>query len=278
MWGKKSLMLFWNFFQTGRILKRVNATIITLVPKKKNLDTMGDYRPISCYNIIYKTITKILANRLLLGLDNIISSNQGAFIPKRSISENILLAQELVCNYHKKKGSPRCTLKVDLMKAYDSISWEFILHCLLCFGAPLQFVAWTRECITSPSYSIALNGTLVGYFKGRKGLRQGDPISPYLFVIAMEVLSLILDENTRISLLFGFHPKCFGIRLTHLCFADDLLIFSTANLPSIKVIMEALGEFEDLSGLRVNPAKSTCFCAAIPKNIKKDIFGSIADE
>ncbi|XP_062145358.1 uncharacterized protein LOC133852602 [Alnus glutinosa] len=85
-----------EFFQTCSLLKRVNTTIITLVPKKKNSATMGDYRPISCCNIIYKCITKILANRLLSGLDDIISSNQGAFIPKMSISKNILLAQEMM--------------------------------------------------------------------------------------------------------------------------------------------------------------------------------------
>jgi hypothetical protein len=107
-----------EFFLSGRLLRKTNATILTLVPKKKNPTTMGDYRPISCCNLIYKCITKILANRLLPGLDDIISPNQGAFIPNRSISENILLAQELVCDYHKKKGRPRSTLKVDLMKAY----------------------------------------------------------------------------------------------------------------------------------------------------------------
>lgn len=103
----------------------MNATIITLVPKKSNPTFMRDYRPISCCNLIYKVITKILANRLLLGLDDIVSCNQGAFVPKRSIGENILLAQELVNDYHKNKGSPRCALKIDLMKAYDSVSWEF---------------------------------------------------------------------------------------------------------------------------------------------------------
>jgi len=252
-----------EIFQIGRLLQRVNATILTLVPKKKNPATMGDYRPISCCNIIYKCITKILANRLLPGLDNIISSNQWAFIPKRSISENILLPQELVCGYHKKKGNPRCTLKVDLMKAYDSINWDFILHCLKGFRAAPKFQAWTRECISSPSYSIALNGTLVGYFRGKKGLRQGEPMSPYLFVIAMEILSLLLEESSRDNPLFDFHPRCYGIRLTHLWFADDLLIFSVGNLNSMKVIRDVLGEFEGLSGLEVNLAKSTCFCAGI---------------
>jgi hypothetical protein len=106
-----------EFFSSGRLLKEVNSTIITLVPKKKNATSMGDFRPISCCNLVYKCITKIMANRLVAGLDEVISSNQGAFVPKRSIVENILLAQELVCNYHRTVGKARCTLKIDLMKA-----------------------------------------------------------------------------------------------------------------------------------------------------------------
>jgi hypothetical protein len=163
------------FFESGNLLKEVNAMIITLVPKKKNPTSMSEYMPISCCNLISKSIIKILANRLLPGLDEVISLNQGAFIPKRSIVENILFAQEMVCDYHKEKGNPRCTLKVDLMKAYDSVSWDFILHCLICFGAPSKFVGWIKECISSPSYSSALNGTLVGFFSKKERVTTRGP-------------------------------------------------------------------------------------------------------
>ena len=147
---------------------------------------MGDFRPIACCNVIYKCITKILSNRMLPLLGNLISMNQSAFIPSRSISENVLLAQELVRNYHKEKGKPKCTLKINLMKVYDSVNWEFIIQCLQCFGFLDRFLSWIKECITSPKFSVCTNGTLVGYFEGKKRLRQGDPISPYLFVLAMK--------------------------------------------------------------------------------------------
>jgi len=261
-----------EFFVTGNLLREVNSTIINLVPKKKNPTSMSKYRPISCCNLIYKCITKILANRLLPGLDEVISLNQGAFIPKRSIAENILLAQELVCDYHKDKGKPQCTLKVDLMKAYDSVSWEFVLHCLSCFGAPSQFVKWIKACICSPSYSIALNGTLVGYFHGKKGLRQGDPISPYLFVLAMEVLSRLLADIPQAHPSFGFHPRCQPLLINHLCFADDLLIFAAADLNSLSIIKSVLEEFEDISGLKANPAKSSLFCAGVNNEDKKELL------
>jgi hypothetical protein len=233
---------------------------------------MGDFRPISCCNLIYKCITKLLANRLVPCLEAIISPNQTAFIPSRSIAENVLLAQEVLKDYHKNEGKARCTIKVDLMKAYDSVNWNFILHSLACFGFPAQFVSWIRECITSPRFSVALNGSLVGYFEGRKGLRQGDPLSPYLFVIAMEILSRLLSDYVDRNAGFSFHHKCSGVNLTHLCFADDLLIFSEASVNSVKVIKDVLLEFESLSGLKANPEKSSLFCAGASHLVKEQII------
>jgi len=260
-----------EFFIHGKLLKEVNSTILTLIPKKKNASSMGDYRPIACCNVVYKCITKTLAKRLMQGLDEVIRSNQGAFIPKRSIAENILLAQEVVCDYHKDKGALRCTLKVDLMKAYDSLDWEYVLHCLQCFGAPKRCVAWIKACITSPSFSIALNGTLVGYFPGRKGLRQGDPLSSYLFVLAMEGLASLLGEAAAYPA-FGFHPRCAIVDLTHLCFADDLLVFSTAIVSSVTAIIRALAEFEKLLGFKANSSKSSIFLTGVPADIKHSIL------
>jgi len=127
----------------------------------------------------------------------------------------------------------------------DLASWDFIVHCLKCFGAPPQFVHWIKVCLTSPQFTIALNGSLVGYFPGKKDLRQGDLISPYLFVLAMEVLSLLLANAVGRFPRFGFHPRCQALGLTHLCFADDLLIFTAANSDSIKINLDVLKEFED---------------------------------
>jgi hypothetical protein len=159
-------------------------------------------------------------------------------------------------------------MKIDLMKAYDSVNWEFILHCLACFGFPVKFTNWIRECITSPRFSIAINGTLVGFFKGAKGLRQGDPISPYLFVIAMEVFTKIMENYTRAGSGFSFHPRCSRLKLTHLCFADDLLLFCDASIPFISIVKAALLEFERISGLKANPSKSSLFCSSISARIK----------
>jgi hypothetical protein len=225
--------------------------------------------------VIYKCITKIISNRLLPLLNDLVSLNQSAFIPSRSISENVLLAQELVRNYRKVERDPRCTLKIDLMKAYDSVNWEFMIHYLHCFGIPVKFLSWIKECITSPRFSICLNGTLEGYFKGKRGLRQGDPLSLYLFVLAMEVFSKIMADHTGVDSGFKFHPRCLKQKLTHLCFTDDLLIFSEASVKSISIIKDALIEFEELSGLKANPSKSFLFCSGVSERTKLLLLGDL---
>jgi hypothetical protein len=276
--GEDVVVAIQSFFDSGMLLKEVNATILSLVPKRPNVSVMGDFRPIACCNVIYKCITKILSNRMLPLLDSMISRNQSAFIPGRNIAENVLLAQEMVRNYHRKDGQPRCTMKIDLMKAYDSVNWNFLIHCLSCFGFPPKFVNWIKECITSPRFSISLNETLVGYFKGAKGFRQGDPLSPYLFVIAMEVFSRIMCEFTGSNSGFKFHPRCSKLQLTHLCFADDMLLFSEASLSSIKAVKAVLLEFEQLSGLQANPSKSSFFCAGISSRMKAVLLDELQME
>ena len=122
--------------------------------------------------------------------------------------------------------------KIDLIKAYDYVDWEFLLHCLHCFGFPARFLNWIKVCITSPRFSI---------YQGKRGLRQGDHLSPYLVVIAIEVFSRIMANHTSGSFGFKFHLKCANLKLTYLCFADNLLIFYEASLISIKIIMGPFG-------------------------------------
>lgn len=108
----------------------------------------------------------------------------------------------------------------------------------------------------------------MGYFKRARGLRQGDPLSPYLFVSAMEVFSRLMENGTRARLDFKFHHRCSKLNLSHLCFADDLLIFSEANLVLTSIIKQALKDFEQLSSLKANPSKSSFVCSSVSDRMK----------
>ncbi|KAL2235406.1 UNVERIFIED_CONTAM: putative mitochondrial protein [Sesamum indicum] len=130
-----------DFFSTGKLLKQINSTILTVIPK-------------------------------------------AAFVPGRSIGDNVMLAQELFTGYNQARLPPRCALKVDM--AYDTVEWDFLLSVLQLFDFPETFSRWVEECISSPSFSVGMNGKPHGYFAGARGLRQGDPLSPYLFVLVME--------------------------------------------------------------------------------------------
>lgn len=125
---------------------------------------MKDYRPISCCNVLYKVISKILANRLKKILSNFISLNQSAFVKDRVLMENVLMASELVKNYHKDTVSARCAVKIDISKAFDSVQWPFILSTLIAIKVPDRFVLWIQKCIELPSFSVQINGELAGYF------------------------------------------------------------------------------------------------------------------
>lgn len=125
----------------------------------------------------------------------------------------MILVQEL-----KRKGlSPRCVMKVDLRKAYDSVSWAYVEELLFGLQFPPRFTRWIMACITNTKYSLSINGGIHGYFSGKKGLRQGDPISPLIFVLCMEYLSHIVKYVGNLPL-FSYHPRCSGFGITHLCF------------------------------------------------------------
>ncbi|GKC33961.1 hypothetical protein Tco_1046345 [Tanacetum coccineum] len=166
------------------------------------------------------------------------------FILGSSITDNILLTQELMHNYHLDRGTPRCAFKVDIQKAYDTVDWEFLRRILHGFGFHARMIAWIMECVTNTSYFICVNGSLHGYFRGKRGLHQGDPLSPYLFTLVMEVLTLMLQRRVHESQVFTYHRFCSKLELVNLCFADDLFLFAYGDVHSASMIKEALEEFK----------------------------------
>lgn len=139
------------------------------MPKVPNADKMSNFRPISCCNVLHKSIAKILANRIRECLPSLISSNQSGFVFGRSIVENVMLAQELVQNYHRSSFSPRCAIKIDLKKAFDLVDWKYIFNVLLAMEFPEQCIIWVKACVSTTRFTVNINGGLVGYFPGGKG-------------------------------------------------------------------------------------------------------------
>nr|KAJ0189677.1 hypothetical protein LSAT_V11C800388260 [Lactuca sativa] len=224
-----------EFFLSKKILKEVNATIIALVPKVSTPGKVRDYRPISCCNVIYKCISKVIVNRIREHLGCLVSDNQSAFIPGRSILDNVLLSQELVKGYHIDRGFSRCAMKVDIQKAYDTVSWKFLHDILKEFGFHESMITWIMNCVTTSSFMININGSFHGFFQGKRGLRQGCPLSPYLFTLVMEVF-------------------CHG------------------NSGSIKVVKKAMDEFANSAGLVPNLAKSHIFFGNVKEPFKRKIL------
>ncbi|XP_052627262.1 uncharacterized protein LOC128133760 [Lactuca sativa] len=265
-----------EFFCNGQLLKEVNATVIALIPKIDTPGKVSDYRPISCCSVIYKCISKIIVGRIRNHLCSIVSDNQSAFIPGRSIVDNILLSQELVKGYHRDRGFSRCDMKVDIQKAYDTVNWSFLQDILFFFGFHPVMIKWIMSCVSTPSYMLSINGTFHGFFEGKRGLRQGCPLSPYLFTLVMEIFNLIIQRRIRNEKMFKYHWSCKKQKITHLCFADDLMIFCHGNKASARVVKEALDEFAGVAGLLPNLAKSHIFFGNVKDNIKNKILRTLS--
>lgn len=204
--------------------KPLNSTILTLVPKVPTPDTMKDFRPIACCNVVYKCYSKILTKKLKKVLPSLIGPEQNAFIKGISITDNVILMHELVRGYSRKSCKNRCAIKVDLMKAYDIVNLKFLFAAMEIMGFPKKFINWTENCVTTACLPLNLNGSLVGYFKNQRELRQGDPFSTFLFLITMEVLSMLPTRKIH-NREFDYHPKCKELGISLLIFADDLMLY-----------------------------------------------------
>ncbi|XP_075092545.1 uncharacterized protein LOC142172764 [Nicotiana tabacum] len=215
-----------DFFKTDTMFRVVNCTSVTL-------------------------IRKILTKRLQTVINDLVDDCQSAFVPGRMITDNIILIHELVKCYGRKGISPRCTIKLDMQKAYDFLEWVFLEQILIGMAFSDMFVKWVISCVNTVSYSILLNGKPTPPFDARRGLRQGDPLSSFLFELAMECLTRNLKTLRKIPD-FNYHPICDKMQIMQLGFADDLLLFCR--------------------GLTVNKHKSSIFFGGVSDDEKKEIM------
>ncbi|GJR25720.1 zinc knuckle CX2CX4HX4C containing protein [Tanacetum coccineum] len=216
-----------DFFSNDKLLKELNHTIISLILRVSIHAKITDYRPISCCNVLFKCISKIIVNRIKGDLGDLVSINHSAFVPGHQISDNILLMQELMRNYHRKRGPPRCAFKVDIHKAYDMVDWGFLRSILVGFGFHPTMVEWIKR-------------------------------------------------RVQIAEDFQYHHLCEQQRIVNLYFPDDLFLFARGHPNFIRVIIDALEEFKNVSGLVPSIPKSTAFFCNVLNALKASILSSMS--
>ncbi|GJU48131.1 RNA-directed DNA polymerase, eukaryota, reverse transcriptase zinc-binding domain protein [Tanacetum coccineum] len=244
-----------EFVTSGNILIRCNSSFITLIPKVTSLILCKDYRPISLIGLQYKIIAKLLANRIAKVIEGVISVEQSAFIKGRQILDGPLVVNEVI-EWYKKRKKKGLVFKVDFDKAYDSVSWDYILNVMVCMGFPAKWLNWIKGCLSSSRASILVNGSPTKEFSLERGLRQGDPLSPFLFIIAMEGLHVAMDTAMDHGLFRGMSIGLNEYRLSHLLYADDAIFLGEWDENNIKNLITILNCFYLVSGLRLNLSKS----------------------
>ncbi|CAO2206826.1 unnamed protein product [Urochloa humidicola] len=256
---KTDIMKAVQFFyqQHDQHLSHLNTAHVVLIPKKADAKSVADYRPISLTHSIAKLLSKLLANRLGPELNGMVSRAQSAFIKKRSIQDNFLYTQNLIRSLHRAK-QPGLFLKLDIAKAFDSVRWDFMMEVLQQFGFGNRWRAWVSTLLSSASTAVLLNGTRGMWFKHYTGLRQGDPLSPMLFILAMEPLQRLLDLATRDGFLSPINNRAATLRAS--LYADDAAIFLNPVKEEINSVASILDIFGKASGLITNRSK----CAVFP--------------
>ena len=204
-------------------------TCIVLIPKKDCANRVSDFRPISLCNVCYKIISKILTNRLKPVIHKLIGPEQNGFLAGKSTFDNIIAVQEIVHSLETDtQHPPRMLIKVDIEKAYDAMEWEAILATLKVMNFTEVWISWIRACIISPSFSFIINGQPSDWITPARGVRQRDPISPYLFLLVSQNLSSMLNHAMGLNMVPGFDHRL-NRNLNHLMFADDLIIITRAS-------------------------------------------------
>lgn len=255
--GEAITNFIFQVFRTGVIPEGMNDSLITLIPKCEQPVSITQFRPICLSNVIIKVVSKVLANRLKPLMAVLVGREQSSFIPGRHTTDNIVIVQEALHSFKRKKGKKGAMIaKIDLEKAHDRIDWTFLQEVLCSVGLDSAMITVIMGCLHSTRISVLWNGEWLDSFISERGLQQGDPLSPYLFVLCMEVLG----NTIRTAVQQGTWKACRlsrgGPALSHLYFADDLLLFGDATPRQARVMADILETFCHESGQCMNISKS----------------------
>ncbi|GJY05304.1 putative RNA-directed DNA polymerase, eukaryota, reverse transcriptase zinc-binding domain protein [Tanacetum coccineum] len=242
------------FFEYGMFPKGCNSSFIALIPKVQDAKFCSDFRPITLITSMYKVISKILANRIAGVISELVSDIQSAFVAQRQILDGPFILNEILA-WCKKLKKQAMVFKVDFAKAYDSIRWDFLDDILHSFGFGLKCRRWVKGCFSSAMVSILVNGSPSSEFAFERGLKQGDPLSSYLFILVMETLNLSFNRVVADGLYSGITIGT-SMKVSHLFYADDVVFVGDWSQNNIQSLVQVLHIFYLASGLKINLAKS----------------------
>jgi len=262
------------WLETGVFPPDLNITNIVLIPKGSTQVSMKDWHHIALCNVLYKIISKVLENRLKDVLPQCISDNQTAFVSGRSILDNAMVAIEVLHFMKtKKRGEDRyVALKLDISKAYDRIDWDYLCAVMVKMGFQSRWIQWMSMCVESVDYYVLVNGEQVGPIIPGCGLRQGDPLSPYLFIIFAEGLSSLIRDAEACGALTGTKIFRRAPPVSHLLFVDDCFLFFRAEEGEATVMKNILSLYETASRQAISLPKSEIYCSRnVPDPLKQTI-------
>ncbi|KAJ9556398.1 hypothetical protein OSB04_011012 [Centaurea solstitialis] len=254
--GDLMAALHW-FWEKEDLSIGCNSSFVTLIPKNTSPIGLNDFRPISLVGILYKVLTKVLAERMKSVLENVISNVQSAFLKGRSVLDGVLVANETV-SYLKRLKKKCLIFKVDFEKGYDSVSWEFLLDMLEKMGFGQKWRNWILKSLNFGEWIPTEE------FSMENGIRQGDPLAPFLFLVVAEGLHIMVEEAIDKGLFKGLKVGNGGVVLSHLQYADDVIFFGECEAENIVNLTKLLKCFHEVSGLKVNINKCNIFGIGVP--------------
>jgi len=256
--GKEILELVEESHLKQKVWPAINSSFFTLIPKSTNSENAQGFRPIALCNVIYKIIATLIAKGLKPLLVRLISPDQTGFVEGRKILDGLVVTQEVIHSVKMKKQKGMM-IKLDLSKAYDRLNWTYLKKVLESFGFNNRWIEWIFNLISTPNFSILINGTPSTTFNATRGIRQGDPLSPFLFIMAAEGLGRYFKKELQENKIKGLRLWGNNLPITHQQFVDDIMLFGEATLKEVRNIKRILDLFVEASGMEINKEKSCTF-------------------
>ncbi|GJT70617.1 RNA-directed DNA polymerase, eukaryota [Tanacetum coccineum] len=261
------------FFEHGFFATGCNSSFVTLIPKTLDPKLVSEFRPISLIGSLYKVVTKILATRLSFVISDLISNVQTAFLPNRQILDGPFIINEILARC-KHKNQQAMFFKVDFAKAYDSIRWDYLDDVLNAFGFGSRWRSWIQGSLNSGKASVLVNGSPTSEFQFHRGLKQGDPLAPFLFILIMESLHLSFNRAVEAGIFTGLRIDD-ALTISHLFYADDAIFIGEWSKENLKGILNILNCFSLLSGMSINLKKSHILGLGIRGSIVSEAAASL---